>query len=374
MRILLSKPHLSGRESARIEEALASGFVAPAGPQLDAFEAEMARYLGGDVHCVAVSSGTAALHLGLRLVGVGRGDRVIVSSMTFAGGVFPVTYLGATPVFVDLDPATWTVDVAHVEEAIRSLRSRGERIGAIVPTDLYGQSVDLTGLEDLARTHDIPLVVDSAESLGSRGPGGIPCGRGGDVAILSFNGNKIITTSGGGMLVTGDADLAARTRHLATQAREPAPHYEHVTVGYNYRLSNISAAIGLAQLEVLDDRVAARRAIFQRYDTALSPLGVEFMPEPEGYRSSRWLTAARFDERRIGVGRERVRLGLLEEGIESRPLWKPMHLQPVFDGTRYFGRGVDERLFREGLCLPSGSDMTEEEQADVIAAITSIVG
>ncbi|PRY93147.1 pyridoxal phosphate-dependent aminotransferase EpsN [Hasllibacter halocynthiae] len=372
MRIWLSRPHMSGGEEAAVAAAFASGFVAPAGPQLDAFEGAVAAHLGGGVHCVALSSGTAALHLALRLAGVGPGDEVWISSMTFAGGVFPVRYLGASPRFFDLDPARWTLSLPLLEEEMDRAARRGRLPKAVVPTDLYGASVDLPPLEALCARHGVALVVDSAEALGAR-CGDRAAGTGGDAAVLSFNGNKIVTTSGGGMLVTRHAEWAARARFLATQAREAAPHYEHETIGYNYRLSNVCAAIGLAQMGVLGARVARRRAIFARYRDALSPAGIAFMPEAPGHLSTRWLTACRIDPARTGTDREAVRLALLSEGIEARPLWKPMHLQPVFAGAPYHGAGFDAALFADGLCLPSGSDMTEAEQDEVIARVLAVM-
>lgn len=372
MHIFLSKPHMSGRERDYVAQAFDSGFVAPFGPHLDVFEAAVADYLGGGLHCVALSSGSAALHLSLRLVGVGPGDEVWISSMTFAGGIFPVLYLGATPVFFDLDPASWTINVGLLAEKLAQAAAENRLPKAIVPTDLYGQSVDLDPVEELAAAYGVKLVVDSAESLGSEYRSGRKCGTGGDAAVLSFNGNKIITTSGGGMLVTTSGEIADRARFLSTQARDPAPHYEHSTYGYNYRLSNICAAIGTGQMEVLDERVDARRAIFERYQRELARPGLCFMPEPEGFRSSHWLTAIAIDPAETGASREDVRLALLDHGIESRPFWKPMHMQPLFEGARYVGSGVDENLFETGLCLPSGSDMTPAEQGEVIDRVCAV--
>lgn len=373
MRIFLSRPHMSGHEQDRVAEAFASNFVAPLGPQLDAFEAEVAAYLGGRVHCVGLSSGSAALHLALRIAGVSAGDEVWISSMTFAGGIFPVSYLGARPRFFDLDASSWTMDTAILADQL-AIAARNNRLPkAIVPTDLYGQSSSLDALEALAERHGVRLIVDSAESLGAAAADGRKAGTGGDAAILSFNGNKIITTSGGGMLVTRHKAWADEARFLATQARDPAPHYEHSTFGYNYRLSNICAAIGLGQMQVLDQRVSRRRAIFARYVEALARPGINFMPEPAGHYSTRWLTALTFDPDILGVTREDVRLALLARQIESRPLWKPMHMQPLYAGAPYHGSGIDEELFRSGLCLPSGSDMTDSEQEEVIANILGVL-
>ncbi|WP_275543157.1 DegT/DnrJ/EryC1/StrS family aminotransferase [Erythrobacter aureus] len=373
MRIYLSRPHMSGVEELRVAEAFASNFVAPLGPQLDAFESSVRAYLGSTVHCVGLSSGSAALHLALRIAGVGPGSEVWISSMTFAGGIFPVNYLGASPRFFDLDPKSWTVDTALLAEELAKAAAENRLPKAIVPTDLYGQSVDLNPLEALAAQYDVPLIVDSAESLGASYLDGRKAGTGGDAAILSFNGNKIITTSGGGMLVTKHKAWADEARFLATQARDPAAHYEHSTVGYNYRLSNICAAIGLGQMEVLDERVTRRREIFDRYRQGLTHPGISFMPEPEGSWSTRWLTALTIDPVDTGVSREDIRLMLLEHQIESRPLWKPMHTQPLYSGTRYHGSGVDERLFEQGLCLPSGSDMTNEQQDEIIERVSFLL-
>ena len=372
IRIWLSRPHMSGKERDYVDEAFASNFIAPLGPQLDEFEARFADYLGDGVHCLGLSSGSAALHLALRMQNIQPNEEVWVSSMTFAGGVFPILYERAEPVFFDLSPNSWTIDVELIVEALAEAANLGRLPRAIIPTDLYGQSCDLDRLEAAAAQYGIPLIVDSAESAGASW-NGRKCGTGGDFAILSFNGNKIITTGGGGMLVSRDKEAIERARMLSTQARDPAPHYEHSTYGYNYRMGNVPAAIGLGQLEVLNERVARRRAIFSRYVDALSGIqGLNFMPEPDAAHSSRWLTTLTIERERCGVSREQVQMALAEKGIESRPLWKPMHTQPLFAGSRYVGRGFDEALFKDGLCLPSGSDMTDEEQDEVIEQIASI--
>lgn len=373
MRIWLSRPHMSGHEEARVAEAFASNFVAPLGPQLNMFEAQVAEYLGGGLHCVALASGSAALHLALRIAEVGPGDEVWISSMTFAGGIFPVNYLGACPRFFDLAANSWSIDTNLLSEELAKASLENRLPKAIVPTDLYGQSVDLETLEGLANEYGVRLIVDSAESLGASYKNGRKAGTGGDAAILSFNGNKIITTSGGGMFVTRHKAWADEARFLATQARDPAAHYEHSTFGYNYRLSNICAAIGLGQMEVLDARVARRRDIFARYHAALTRQGIAFMPEPSGYHSTRWLTALTIDPEETGVTRDEVRLMLLEHQIESRPLWKPMHMQPLYEGAPYHGSGVDEHLFANGLCLPSGSDMTNDQQDEVIERVLALL-
>lgn len=364
---------MSGREEKYVKQAFASNFVAPIGPQLDAFEDVLCEYLGGSVHCVALSSGSAALHLALRCAGVRPGDEVWISSMTFAGGIFPVNYLGAKPRFFDLNPQSWTIDTGLLAYELDVAAQEDRLPKAIVPTDLYGQSVDLEPLEVMAAKHGVRLILDSAESLGAQYKNSRKAGTGGDAAILSFNGNKIITTSGGGMLVTKHKQWADEARFLSTQARDPAPHYEHSTFGYNYRLSNICAAIGLGQMEVLDDRVARRREIFARYKAALERPGIEFMPEPDGQYSTNWLTAVTIDPEKTGVAREDIRLMLLEHEIEARPLWKPMHMQPLYAGSPYAGRGVDEQLFDQGICLPSGSDMANEQQNEVIDHILNLL-
>lgn len=373
MRIYLSRPHMSGREEVHVTAAFASNFVAPLGPQLDAFEAAVRDYLNANVHCVGLSSGSAAMHLALRIAGVGLGDEVWVSSMTFAGGIFPVNYLGATLRLFDLDPASWTVDSTILAEELAKAAHKNRLPKVIVPTDLYGQSADLDALEALTARYGVRLIIDSAESFGAAYLKGRKAGTGGDAAILSFNGNKIITTSGGGMLVTRHKDWADQARFLSTQACDPAPHYQHSTYGYNYRLSNICAAIGLGQIEFLDARVNRRREIFARYEAALARPGIVFMPEPEGQFSTRWLTALMIDPAQTGIMREDIRLMLLQYQIESRPLWKPMHMQPLYAGVPYYGRGVDEALFISGLCLPSGSDMTDDQQDEVIQRIITLL-
>ncbi|WP_276270513.1 DegT/DnrJ/EryC1/StrS family aminotransferase [Tsuneonella mangrovi] len=372
MRIWLSRPHMGGTEQDHVAEAFASNFIAPLGPQLDAFERKFEEYLGGGVHCAGLSSGSAALHLALHMQDLRPGDEVWVSSMTFAGGVFPILYEQATPVFFDLSPTSWTVDPDLLGEALADAAKGGRLPKAIVPTDLYGQSCDIAAIEPLAAQYGVRLIVDSAESAGAR-CGERMAGTGGDMAILSFNGNKIITTGGGGMLVSRDSKWIERARFLSTQARDPAPHYEHSVYGFNYRMGNVTAAIGIGQLDVLDQRVEQRRAIFQRYRDALGSYpGVTFMPEPNWSHSTRWLSVMTVDPAQAGITREDIRAGLLEHEIESRPMWKPMHTQPLFAGTRYFGSGFDERLFATGLCLPSDTSMSEVEQGEVIERIAAM--
>jgi len=366
-RVYLSPPHVFGDEQSLVKDAFATNWIAPLGPHVDAFEEELQRVV--DVpHAVALSSGTAALHLAMELLGVGAGDHVVCSSLTFSASANPICYQRATPVFVDCDE-TWTMDPNALEDALRSGDAAGRRAKAVIAVDLYGQCADYERVLQICDRFGVPLVEDAAEALGAtykgRSSGGF-----GRLGVFSFNGNKIITTSGGGMLVSHEKALADRARFLATQARDPAPHYQHSCIGYNYRLSNVLAAIGRGQLMTLTERVAARRRIFDRYVEVLRDLpGVDFMPEASYGRSNRWLTCLTIDPVRFGADRESVRLALEAENIEARPVWKPMHMQPVFAGSPMFGGAVSERLFQRGLCLPSGSSLTAEDQDRV----TSIV-
>lgn len=372
-RIYLSPPHMSPRERELLLEAFDSNWVAPLGPQVDAFEREFAARIGVP-HAVALSSGTAALHIALHILGVGPGDEVITSSLTFAATANAITYVGATPVFIDSEPSSWNMDSALLASAIEDGVRRGNCAKAVIAVDLYGQCADYNVIGPLCRDAAIPLIEDAAEALGAS-YNDRPAGTFGRFGCFSFNGNKIITTSGGGMLVTEDEQAARTARFLATQARDPAPHYEHSQIGYNYRLSNLLAAVGRGQLSVLGDRVAARRAIFRRYQAALGDLpGIAFMPEPPGMRSTRWLTCILVDPAQSGTTREAIRLALGAENIEARPIWKPMHLQPVFRQRRAFGGAVAERLFADGLCLPSGSNLAEEDQMRVIEIVRREMG
>ena len=369
-RIYLSPPHLGGRELELLAETVSSNWIAPLGPQVDAFERELARAVGVG-HAAALSSGTAALHLALEILGVGPGDDVLCSDLTFVATANTVVYRGGQPVFVDADESTWNMDPALLAEELAGRRRRNRLPKAVVVVDLYGQSADWERLEAICGEHGVPLVEDAAEALGATYRGR-PVGSFGRMAVFSFNGNKIITTSGGGMLVSDDATVIERARFLASQARDPAPHYEHSTVGYNYRLSNLLAAVGRAQLELLEERVAARRRIFDRYRERLGGLpGVEFMPEAPYGRSTRWLTCLTLDPEAFGCDREAVRAALERHAIEARPVWKPMHLQPLYRGHLLVGGGVGARLFERGLCLPSGSALTGDEVdriADLVAA------
>ncbi len=359
-RVFLSPPHLSGEEMRFIAEAFSTNYIAPIGPMVDAFERELAERIGLP-HTLALSSGTAAMHLALRGLGVGPGDLVVASSLTFIGSVSPVTFLGADPVFIDSDRETWNMDPALLGDLLRECDQNGRLPRAVVPTDIYGQCVDLDWLLEVCAPYDVPVVCDSAEAVGATYRGR-HAGVGAAAAVYSFNGNKIITTSGGGLLASEDGQLVEHARFLSRQARDPAPHYEHSRVGYNYAMSNIVAAIGRGQLGVLEERVARRRAIFASYERQLADLpGLEFMPEAPYGRSNRWLTVVLVSPGEFGADREQVRQALEAENIEARPIWKPMHLQPVFKGCHMAGGEVCEDLFDRGLCLPSGSSLTDED-------------
>lgn len=369
-RLYLSPPHVTGDERSMLLDAFDSGWIAPLGPAVDAFEQEFAALVEVP-YAVALSSGTAALHLGLQLLGVRPGDTVMTATLTFAATANAITYCGATPVFVDVNAASWTLDHDLLQQELASLARQGRLPAAVIPVDLYGQCADYEPILDACRCYDIPVLEDAAEALGAQYHGR-PAGSFGRASAFSFNGNKIVTTSGGGMLVSHDRALVDRARFLATQARDPAPHYEHSTIGYNYRLSNLLAAVGRGQIKTLAERVNRRRAIRAAYQTALAGIeGIEFMPEAGDGRSNAWLTCVQIDPRRFGADREAVRLHLETLNIESRPVWKPMHLQPVFSGCRVAGGSVAARLFDCGLCLPSGSGMTDADIERTIAGILS---
>ena len=360
-RILLSGPEAGDDERDLLLDALDSNWLAPLGPHVDAFEREIAQRCGVG-QAAALSSGTAAIDLALRLAGVRAGDVVLAPSLTFVASVAPIVHLGATPVFVDCEPASWNLDPDLVAA---ELRTRPD-VKAVVAVDLYGQCADYSRLEPLCAQYGVPLVADAAEALGATWAGR-PAGSFGACGVLSFNGNKIITSSGGGMLVSDDAALVERARYLSTQARSPAPHYEHTELGFNYRMSNLCAALGRGQLHGLDRKIARRRAIFDRYAAALADHpGVAFMPEPADGVATRWLTVLTIDPAQAAVDREAVRTHLAARGIEARPAWKPMHLQPVFAGAAMRGGTVCERIFRDGLCLPSGSGLADAEIDEVI--------
>jgi dTDP-4-amino-4,6-dideoxygalactose transaminase len=367
-RIYLSPPDVGAAERELLLDAFESGWIAPLGPHVDAFEREFAAAVGVP-YAVALSSGTAALHLGLQILGVGRGHQVITSTLTFAATANAICYQGASPVFLDVSRDTWAIDPDLLEEEL-ALRARHNRqAAAVVSVDLYGQCPDYDRIERLCAGYGVPLIEDAAEGLGAT-CGGRKAGAFGECAAFSFNGNKIITTSGGGMLVSHRRDIVERARYLSTQARQPVPHYEHEDIGYNYRLSNLLAAVGRGQLAQLDEKIARRRAVNARYRAAFASCpGIAFMPEAVYGRTNAWLTCVTIDPEAFGVDRETLRLFLDSRHIESRPVWKPMHMQPVFRNCEARGGGVAETLFRDGLCLPSGSNLQPADQETVIASI-----
>lgn len=368
-KIWLSSPHMGGREFEYVKEAFDTNWIAPLGPNVNGFEQDIATALGGGVDVAALSAGTAALHLALVQLDVGYGDEVICQSMTFSASANPIKYQGARPIFVDSEPDTWNMDPQALEDAIRDrILLTGQRPKAIIVVHLYGMPANMDEIVTIARRHHIPVIEDAAEALGSRYKG-IAAGTMGNFGVLSFNGNKIITTSGGGALVSRDGDAIQHTRFLATQARDDAPHYQHSHIGYNYRMSNVCAGIGRGQIAVLPERVAQRRANNRFYREAFQDIdAITFLDEPSSdYFSNYWLTTVVIDHPR--VTREDIRLHLEQDNIESRPLWKPMHLQPVFDGAPYYGGQVAERLFNNGLCLPSGSNLSEADLERVVAGV-----
>ncbi len=370
-RLYLSPPHLSELEERYVMEAFRSNWIAPVGPQLTTFEEEVCDYVGVE-HAVALTSGTAAIHLALIHLGVEPGDEVFVSTLTFAGSVNPICYQHAKPVFIDSDFDTWNMDPNVLEDGLKK-RARLNRLPkAIIVVHLYGQSADLEPILGLCNQYEIPLIEDAAESMGGFYQGK-HTGTLGRAGIFSFNGNKIITTSSGGMLVSNDAELVEHARKLSSQAREPFPHYEHTEIGYNYRMSNILAAIGRGQLAVLEDRVAARRRNYNYYQQHLGETpGIKLMPEAEFGRHNRWLTTCLIDPTQFGTDQDSIRLALEAENIESRPVWKPMHCQPVFQDYESIGGAVAEHLFKFGLCLPSGSNMGMEELNRVVETLHQI--
>jgi len=367
-KIYLSPPHLSGSELKYIKDAFASGWVAPVGQQIDFFEAELEKVLKRNSKVVALNSGTAAIHLALVMLGVKNGDSVMIQSNTHIASANPIVYLGAKPIFIDSEKDTWNMEPELLETAIIAETKKGKKPKAIVVVHLYGMPAKMDEINAIAQKYDIPVIEDAAEALGSA-YNGHKCGTLGDYGILSFNGNKIITTSGGGALVTKTIEDKQKAVFLATQARDDAPHYQHSQIGYNYRMSNIVAGIGCGQMEVLDDRVKARRANFDFYQKELGGLGFEFLQEPENVFTNRWLTTILTDAYET---REKIRLALAKENIESRPLWKPMHLQPVFTNEIAYTNGISEDLFNRGLCLPSGSNLTDADRERIVKVIKRI--
>jgi dTDP-4-amino-4,6-dideoxygalactose transaminase len=373
-KIWLSSPHTSGRELKYLKQALDSNLIAPLGPNVNEFEKEIAAYVGMK-HASALSSGTAAIHLALILAGVSEGDEVIASSFTFSATVNPIKYVNALPILVDSEPDTWNMSPVELERAIKDRIAKGKKPKAIIVVHLYGMPAKMDEIMAIASNYEIPVIEDAAEALGSNYKGK-RLGSFGVMNILSFNGNKIITTSGGGALLSDNDEFISRSRFLATQARDQAPHYQHSTIGYNYRMSNIVAAIGRGQMEVLQERIEKRRENFFFYKKQLADCsGITFQDEPnDDYLSNHWLTSVLIDpEKCSGKTREDVRLYLDSKNIESRPLWKPMHLQPVFAGCPAYTNGVSEKLFETGLCLPSSSNITDEERETVVARIREIL-
>lgn len=369
-KIWLSSPHMGGNELKYIHEAFDENWVAPLGPNVNNFELDLEKFIGENTKIAALSAGTAALHLALIILGVKAGDEVICQSMTFSASANPIAYQGATPVFIDSEPETWNMCPQALEEAIQDRIVKGKKPKAIIVVHLYGMPAKLDEILSIAQKYEIPVVEDVAEALGSTYKGQ-KCGSFGEMSILSFNGNKIITTSGGGALVCKTQEQKDQAVFLSTQARDNAPHYQHSHIGYNYRMSNISAGIGRGQMEVLEERIAQRRANHDFYKALFKDIeGVTLFTEPSSdFYSNHWLSAIVIDEDKAGFHREDLRLKFLEENIESRPLWKPMHLQPIFADAPYYGGKVSETLFDNGLCLPSGSNMTDEERERIAKVI-----
>lgn len=373
-KIWLSPPHMGGREKVYVEEAFHTNWVAPLGPNVDGFEKALSAFTGVD-HAAALTSGTGALHLALILLGVGQGDEVICQSFTFSASANPIAYQGAIPVFVDSEPDTWNICPKALKEAIDDRIQKGKTPKAIIAVHLYGMPAKMDEIQAIASAYGIPLIEDAAEALGSV-YNGKACGSFGQFGVLSFNGNKIITTSGGGALISKDGAAIQKARFLSTQARDPAPHYQHSHIGYNYRLSNVLAGIGRGQMEVLPQRVAKRRENHAFYVSVLGRIpGIQFLLEPEGHFSNRWLTCILVDPAQTkGVTRETIRLALDAENIESRPLWKPLHMQPVFADCPYYGSRLSESLFEKGLCLPSGSSLESKDLERIVGIIQSVIG
>jgi dTDP-4-amino-4,6-dideoxygalactose transaminase len=372
-RIYLSPPHMGAEERQLLLEAFDSNWIAPLGPHVDAFEGEFAAIVGCE-HAVALSSGTAALHLALIMAGIQPGDEIATSTLTFVATANAVRYVGANPVFIDSQTSDWNLDPNLLEAELATASKSGKRIKAVLAVDILGQCAEYEPLQEICARYEIPLIEDAAEGLGATYRGRA-AGNFGQMGCFSFNGNKIITTSGGGMLVTASAEVAQRARFLATQARDPAPHYEHSVVGYNYRLSNLLAAVGRGQLRVLAERVAKRRDNYDYYHAHLNDLpGIDWMPEPSDCFSTRWLTCITVDPKLAGTTREEIRLALEAENIEARAVWKPLHRQPAYQDCRVRGGAVSERLFEQGLCLPSGSSLTEADLARITAIVRRTLG
>ena len=373
-KIWLSSPHMGGGEQKYVQEAFDTNWIAPLGPNVNGFEQDLEKYLGNNTKVASLSSGTAALHLALVLAGVKLNDEVLCQSMTFSASANPITYQGAKPIFVDSEQDTWNMCPNHLEKAIKEGISAGKKPKAIIVVHLYGMPAKMDEILVIANKYEITLIEDAAEALGSTYKGQ-KCGTFGDYGVLSFNGNKIITTSGGGALVCKTEESKQKAIFLATQARDNAPHYQHSQIGYNYRMSNVVAGIGRGQMEVLDKHIGLRREMNNFYKELFSTIdGIEVFVEPsQDYYSNQWLSCIIIDEHKTGFSREYLRLKLLEDNIESRPLWKPMHLQPIFTSSLYFGSSISEELFNNGLCLPSGSNLTNKEREQIKESISLVL-
>lgn len=371
-KIWLSSPHMSGNEMKYVKEAFDTNWIAPLGPNVTAFENELGEYLNIG-HVAALASGTAALHLALIILGVKPGDEVISSSFTFSASVNPIVYLGATPVLIDSEEDSWNMSPQLLESAITDRIRKGKKPKAIIVVHLYGMPAKIIEILSIASKYKIPVVEDAAESLGSK-YGGVSCGTFGDLGILSFNGNKIITTSGGGALISNNGEYIKKARFLSTQARDNAPYYQHSEIGYNYRMSNVLAGIGRGQLEIIEERVLKRRAIFDLYYQNLKHIpGISFLPEIQLHYSNRWLTTILIDPSKTNnICNDDISKALAKDNIETRPLWKPMHMQPIFNGYPFYSKGVSERLFKMGLCLPSGSNMSDDDIKRVLSGIIDL--
>ncbi len=373
-KIWLSSPHMGGNELKYIHQAFDENWVAPLGPNVNGFEQDLQAFLGGEVKVSALSAGTAALHLALIECGVQAGDEVLCQTMTFSASANPIVYQGATPVFIDSEKSTWNLSPFFLEEAIKDRISKGKKPKAVIAVSLYGMPFQVEEVLSICQKYNIPLIEDAAEALGSTYKGKA-CGTFGKFGVLSFNGNKIITTSGGGALVCHSQEEKDKAVFLSTQARDEAPHYQHSHIGYNYRMSNITAGIGRGQMEVLPDRINARRKMHAFYTELFKGIrGIQLLTEPnEDYFSNHWLSVIHIDEQLVGFDREALRLAFLEDNIETRPLWKPMHLQPVFSETPYYGEQVAENLFNNGLCLPSGSNLTEADRQRIVKVFRKVL-
>ena len=373
-KIYLSSPHMGGTERQFVKEAFDSNWIAPLGPNVQGFELDLEKYLGGGSHVASLSSGTAAIHLALILLGVERDDEVICQSLTFSASANPIVYLGATPIFIDSEPHTWNMCPNFLEDAIKDRIAKGKKPKAIIAVHLYGMPYKNALISDIAKKYGIPVIEDSAEALGSS-LNGIKCGTFGDISILSFNGNKIITTSGGGALVSRNTDHTTKAVFLATQARDDAPHYQHSHIGYNYRLSNVSAGIGRGQMQVLDAHISLRRGMNQFYrDLFLGNDEIKVFKEPtDEYFSNHWLSCITFKHSNQKLNPVGLREALQAEDIESRPIWKPMHLQPIFKDAPYYGDKVSETIFDTGLCLPSGSNLDDQDRERIQSAVLAYI-